>query len=90
MLCNNILFNFFNSVSYSNQTFSFLVLAKMAEEISNLKDDRSVCNDSSEDETDGAGVDCGLSLGKLNLGHRKKLLVLGLGGLLCHRVYRRD
>jgi hypothetical protein len=64
----------------------------MAEEISNLKDDKSVCkcNDSSEDETDGAGVDCGLSLEKLNIGHGKKLLVLGLGGLLCHRVYRRD
>jgi hypothetical protein len=57
----------------------------MAEEISNLKDDKSVCNDSSEDEKDGAGVDCGLSLEKLNLGPRKKLLVLGLGGLLCHR-----
>jgi hypothetical protein len=62
----------------------------MAEEISNLKDGRSVCNDSSEDETDGAGVDCGLSIEKLNLGPRKKLLILGLGGLLCHRVYRRD
>jgi hypothetical protein len=37
----------------------------MAEEISNLKDDKSVCkcNDSSEDETNGAGVDCGLSSG---------------------------
>ncbi|KAM2044982.1 hypothetical protein ACFX1T_009237 [Malus domestica] len=30
---------------------------------------------------------CGLSLEKLNLGPRKKLLVLSLGGLLCHRVY---
>ena len=55
----------------------------MAEEISNLKDDRRVCNDSSEDETDCAGVDCGLSLEKLNPGPRKKPLVLGLGGLLC-------
>ena len=29
-----------------------------------------------------------LPLEKLCLGPRKKLLVLGLGGLLCHRVYR--
>ncbi|XP_050379522.1 uncharacterized protein LOC126796847 [Argentina anserina] len=29
-----------------------------------------------------------LPLEKLSLGPRKKLLVLGLGGLLCHRVYR--
>ncbi|KAE8098462.1 hypothetical protein FH972_016523 [Carpinus fangiana] len=35
-------------------------------------------------------VACRYSLEKLNLGPRKKLLVLGLGGLLCHRVYRRD
>ncbi|VVA35580.1 PREDICTED: ubiquitin domain-containing [Prunus dulcis] len=29
--------------------------------------------------------ECGLPLEKLNLGPRKKLLVLSLGGLLCHR-----
>lgn len=61
----------------------------MAEKITNLKN-KSVCNDSSEDEQEDAGDDCGLSLEKLNLGPRKKLLVLGLGGLLCHRVHRRD
>lgn len=32
--------------------------------------------------------ECGLPLEKLNLGPRKKLLVLSLGGLLCHRVHR--
>ena len=36
--------------------------------------------------------DCGLSLERLKLGplNRKKLIVLSLGGLLCHRVYRND
>jgi hypothetical protein len=62
----------------------------MAEKISDLKN-ISVCKDSSDDEqNDDAGDDCGLSLEKLNLGPRKKLLILGLGGLLCHRVHRRD
>ncbi|PQP98153.1 uncharacterized protein Pyn_04067 [Prunus yedoensis var. nudiflora] len=32
--------------------------------------------------------ECSLPLEKLNLGPRKKLLVLSLGGLLCHRVHR--
>ncbi|XP_059462717.1 uncharacterized protein LOC132191645 [Corylus avellana] len=53
----------------------------MAEEVSNLKD-KSVCNDSSNDEQDDAEDDCGQSLEKLNIGPRKKLPVLGLGGLL--------
>ncbi|XP_060968347.1 uncharacterized protein LOC133035921 [Cannabis sativa] len=37
-------------------------------------------------------VDFGDLLEKLNLGQqrKKKLIVLALGGLLCHRVYRRD
>ncbi|KAK9290744.1 hypothetical protein L1049_008920 [Liquidambar formosana] len=50
---------------------------------------KNVLLDDSEDEED-AGNDCGLSLEKLNLGPRKKLLVLCLGGLLVHRVYRYD
>lgn len=44
----------------------------------------------SDDEEEGS-KDCGLSLEKLNLGQRKKkLVVLSLGGLLCHRVFRYD
>ncbi|XP_021810195.1 uncharacterized protein LOC110753574 [Prunus avium] len=39
-------------------------------------------NNSSEAE------ECSLPLEKLNLGPRKKLIVLSLGGLLCHRVHR--
>ena len=36
--------------------------------------------------------DCGLSLERLKLGplNRKKLIVLSLGGLLCHRFYLND
>ncbi|KAG8374163.1 hypothetical protein BUALT_Bualt11G0102300 [Buddleja alternifolia] len=42
-----------------------------------------------EDEKD-SGIDIGLSLDKLNLGPKKKLLVLCLGGLLVDRVHVRD
>ncbi|XP_028093562.1 uncharacterized protein LOC114293645 isoform X1 [Camellia sinensis] len=48
-------------------------------------------NSSDDDDNEDTGNDhhLGLSLEKLNLGPRKKLLVLGLGGLLVHRVYSR-
>ncbi|KAF8396467.1 hypothetical protein HHK36_018090 [Tetracentron sinense] len=36
------------------------------------------------------GDDCGISLEKLNIGPRKKLLVLDLGGLLLHRAHFRN
>jgi len=56
---------------------------------SSSEDDRSRSNSSSDDEK-GIGYDLGLTLEKLNLGPRKKLLVLSLGGLLVHRVHARE
>ncbi|XP_022143931.1 uncharacterized protein LOC111013724 [Momordica charantia] len=45
-----------------------------------------------EDERgdEGEELHLELSLQKLNLGPKKKLLILGLGGFLCHRVFRYD
>ncbi|XP_059595352.1 uncharacterized protein LOC100264874 [Vitis vinifera] len=43
----------------------------------------------SENEKD-SGNDFGLSLEKLTLGPRKKLLVMNLSGLLLHRAFKRD
>ncbi|KAH7855847.1 hypothetical protein Vadar_029611 [Vaccinium darrowii] len=45
-----------------------------------------------DDAKEESGNDSGLgfSLEKLNLGPRKKLLVLGLGGVLVHRMHQRD
>ena len=63
------------------------IFTKMARETSNMKN-KSVSYDSSDEEEDL--VDFGLALEKLTLGPRKKLLVLSLGGLLCHRVFRHD
>ncbi|KAL4605744.1 hypothetical protein ACB092_09G052500 [Castanea dentata] len=59
----------------------------MARETGNLKN-KSVSYDSSDEEEDLD--DFGLALEKLSLVPRKKLLVLSLGGLLCHRVLRHD
>ncbi|XP_058208097.1 uncharacterized protein LOC131321101 [Rhododendron vialii] len=47
-------------------------------------------NDDDEKEESGTDLGLGFSLEKLNLGPRKKLLVLGLGGVLVHRLHRRD
>ncbi|KAL3623376.1 hypothetical protein CASFOL_032192 [Castilleja foliolosa] len=47
-------------------------------------------DESSEDDEKESEIDLGLSLDKLNLGPKKKLLVLCLGGLLVHRVHVRD
>lgn len=58
----------------------------MAEKMKN-KVERSGENGEAEVE-ESTLQKCGLSLEKLNLGPRKKLLVLSLGGLLCHRVHR--
>ena len=63
------------------------ILTKMARKTSNMKN-KSVSYDSSDEEEDL--VEFGLALEKLTLGPRKKLLVLSLGGLLCHRVFRHD
>lgn len=47
--------------------------------------------DDSEPESDSEPeTELGLSLEKLNLGPKKKLLILCLGGLLVHRVHIRD
>lgn len=45
-----------------------------------------------EDESgdEGEELHLELSLQKLNLGPKKKLLILGPGGFLCHRVFRYD
>lgn len=55
-----------------------------------------VCSDeddhSDAEESKSTVDDLALPLEKLNLGpeKKKKLLVIGLGGLLCHRVYRTE
>ncbi|XP_024190233.1 uncharacterized protein LOC112194220 [Rosa chinensis] len=56
-----------------------------------------VCSDddhSDAEESKKTLDDLTLPLEKLNLGpekkKKKKLLVIGLGGLLCHRVYRTE
>jgi hypothetical protein len=57
-------------------------------------DDECHYYDSSDDEwyqySSDDEKECELSVEKLNLGPRKKLLVLNLGGLLCHRIRRRE
>jgi hypothetical protein len=61
----------------------------MAERITDLKN-KGVCSDQSDVE-EVAGQNLHMALEKSNLvGPRKKLLVLGLGGLLCHRVCKRN
>ncbi|XP_019241144.1 PREDICTED: uncharacterized protein LOC109221131 [Nicotiana attenuata] len=65
----------------------------MARKLSNLKlKNLASGNDNSdnENETKDIGKELDLPLDKLNLGPKKKLLVLNLGGLLVHRVHRRD
>ncbi|KAK6122001.1 hypothetical protein DH2020_044255 [Rehmannia glutinosa] len=62
----------------------------MAEKTTDSKLKVVVSDESSEDEKEPGNVDLGLSLDKLNLGPKKKLLVLCLGGLLVHRVHVRD
>ncbi|EXC33910.1 hypothetical protein L484_012800 [Morus notabilis] len=67
----------------------------MAAQNSDVKG-KLVCSSSSsndDEEHDHQGSEdyiYGLSLERLNLGPRKKLVVLCLGGLLCHRVHRYD
>jgi hypothetical protein len=62
----------------------------MAEKITNLKN-KCACSNNSDDKQDaGDDLDCSLSLEKLNLLPRKKLLVLDVGGLLCQRLHRLD
>lgn len=61
----------------------------MAEKSTDSKLKLVLSDESSEDEHDSGNNDddLGLSLDKLNLGPKKKLLVLCLGGLLVHRVH---
>ncbi|KAL5809700.1 hypothetical protein ACOSQ3_030391 [Xanthoceras sorbifolium] len=54
----------------------------------NMKN-KAVCYDHSDGEEDVEYCPS-LSLTKLNLGPRKKLIVIGLGGLLCHRICRKE
>ncbi|XP_044506889.1 uncharacterized protein LOC123226433 [Mangifera indica] len=61
----------------------------MAEKSEDIKK-KSVCVYDSDSSQEDAGSDFDLPLMKLSLGPRKKLLVLSLGGLLCHRVHRRE
>ncbi|KAF8396469.1 hypothetical protein HHK36_018092 [Tetracentron sinense] len=53
-----------------------------------LKMARYESDESDDDYEVDKGDDCGVSLEKLNIGPRKKLLVLNMGGLLLHRVHR--
>ncbi|KAK1588590.1 hypothetical protein Q3G72_024795 [Acer saccharum] len=57
----------------------------------NTKKKAAFLNESDSDSEKGLEENStGLSLTKLNLGPKKKLVVLSLGGLLCHRVCRKD
>ncbi|GMN39336.1 hypothetical protein TIFTF001_008575 [Ficus carica] len=58
----------------------------MSEKVMSLKG-KVKCDENYDDKEKD---DIGLSLEKLNLGPRKKLIVLGLGGLLCQRIYRNN
>ncbi|KAK6145585.1 hypothetical protein DH2020_022405 [Rehmannia glutinosa] len=62
----------------------------MAEKTTDSKLKVVVSDESNEDEKESGNADLGLSLDILNLGPKKKLLVLCLGGLLVHRVHVRD
>ena len=46
--------------------------------------------DSESENEEDSGNDFGLSLEKLSIGPRKKLLVMSLGGVLLHRAFNRD
>ena len=63
----------------------------MAERITNLKN-KGVCYEQKEDTGNNGKqkLNNALSLEKLSLLPRKKLLVLDVGGFLCHRVHRLD
>ncbi|CAL1373083.1 unnamed protein product [Linum trigynum] len=57
----------------------------------NSDDDYEKCVNSDDSETEEQGGDVPdelLSLGKLSLGPKEKLLVISLGGFLCHRVFK--
>ncbi|KAL8204954.1 hypothetical protein R6Q57_010577 [Mikania cordata] len=48
-----------------------------------------VSDEEEDDDDKETGTDLGLSMDKLNLGPKKKLLVLPIGGFLVHRAHRR-
>ncbi|TQD94055.1 hypothetical protein C1H46_020250 [Malus baccata] len=43
-------------------------------------------DDGDDDGNEDTGSDCGLSLEKLNIGSRKKLVIFSLNGFIVHRV----
>ncbi|KAM5559612.1 hypothetical protein ABKV19_020996 [Rosa sericea] len=71
-------------------------LTVMGKEKSNFSDDEElfyhgICTPADHNnDNNSTGSDSGLSLEKLNLQPRKKLLVLSLNGLLLYRVYRKN
>ncbi|GAB2302136.1 hypothetical protein Dimus_036153 [Dionaea muscipula] len=56
--------------------------------VSDNNRDTDCHSDSDEKNTDELGEDVGLPLEKLNLGPKKKLIVVDLNGLLVHRTHR--
>ncbi|KAI9153307.1 hypothetical protein LWI28_009254 [Acer negundo] len=64
----------------------------MAGKSEDTKKKAAFLNESDSDSEKGLEEEdsTGLSLTKLNLSPKKKLVVLSLGGLLCHRVCRKD
>ncbi|KAD5803112.1 hypothetical protein E3N88_14472 [Mikania micrantha] len=48
-----------------------------------------ISDEEDDDDDKETGTDLGLSMDKLNLGPKKKLLVLPIGGFLVHRAHRR-
>jgi len=52
--------------------------------------DSEADHDDHDDETGSEEPDLGLSLEKLNLGPKKKLLVMNLNGFLLHRIHVAD
>lgn len=63
----------------------------MAQKNTNLKLKNVISYDDEEEKNHESGKsELYLPLEKLNLGPKKKLLVLNLGGLFVHRVHKRD
>ncbi|XP_004143298.2 uncharacterized protein LOC101207591 [Cucumis sativus] len=58
----------------------------MAESSSSIKNKAGASKCSSDEEEKVGNIDLGLSMKNLSLGPKKKLLIMGIGGFLCHRV----
>ena len=61
----------------------------MAESSSSIKNKAGASKCSSDEEEKVGNIDLGLSMKNLSLGPKKKLLIMGIGGFLCHRVCHR-